>query len=157
MLAVMVFVTSIFAIGQDDYKMLELVYLKPYPGADLEAASKLMADHNKKFHAEKPYKASVWSNLTGSRVGTWTWVMYPASFSAYDNRPSGKEHDQDWEKVVGPYFELIANEYWKVDDKLTYEQAVAGTSSFDLGGWDDWRLPTIKEQYSLILFSGVVV
>lgn len=121
MLAVMVFVTSIFAIGQDDYKMLELVYLKPYPGADLEAASKAMADHNKKFHSESPYKASVWSNLTGSNVGTWTWVMYPASFSAYDNRPAGKDHDADWAKVVDPYFEVVANEYWKVDDKLTYE------------------------------------
>ncbi len=42
-----------------------------------------------------------------------------------------------------------------VNDKLTYAEAVAGASSFDLGGYDDWRLPTIKEQYSLILFNGV--
>lgn len=41
------------------------------------------------------------------------------------------------------------------DDKLTYEEAMAGASNFDLGAYDDWRLPTIKEQYSLILFSGV--
>jgi len=41
------------------------------------------------------------------------------------------------------------------DDKLTYDEAVAGASGFDLAGYDDWRLPTIKEQYSLILFSGV--
>ena len=40
-------------------------------------------------------------------------------------------------------------------DKRTYSQAVAGAGSFDLAGYDDWRLPTIKEQYSLILFSGV--
>ncbi len=40
-------------------------------------------------------------------------------------------------------------------DKMTYDEAVAGAESFDLAGYSDWRLPTIKEQYSLILFSGV--
>ncbi len=40
-------------------------------------------------------------------------------------------------------------------DKLTYAEAVAGTEDFNLAGYSDWRLPTIKEQYSLILFSGV--
>ncbi len=37
---------------------------------------------------------------------------------------------------------------------MTYEKAVANASSFNLAGYDDWRLPTIKELYSLILFSG---
>jgi hypothetical protein len=40
-------------------------------------------------------------------------------------------------------------------DKMTYEEAVAGAEDFELAGYDDWRLPTIKEQYSLIIFSGV--
>ncbi len=43
----------------------------------------------------------------------------------------------------------------EADDKMTYDEAVAGASTFNLGGYTDWRLPTIKEQYSLILFSGV--
>lgn len=40
-------------------------------------------------------------------------------------------------------------------DKKTYKQAVDGAASFNLNGYTDWRLPTIKEQYSLIIFSGV--
>lgn len=40
-------------------------------------------------------------------------------------------------------------------DKITYDEAVAGAENFNLAGFDDWRLPTIKEQYSLIIFSGV--
>jgi hypothetical protein len=45
---------------------------------------------------------------------------------------------------------------WQKDpgEKMTYQQAVAGAESFDLAGYDDWRLPTIKELYSLIQFSG---
>ncbi len=45
---------------------------------------------------------------------------------------------------------------WQQDpgDKMTYDEAVAGAASFSLAGYDDWRLPTIKELYSLILFSG---
>ena len=46
---------------------------------------------------------------------------------------------------------------WQRDpgDKMTWDEAVAGAAVFNLAGYDDWRLPTIKELYSLILFSGV--
>ena len=40
------------------------------------------------------------------------------------------------------------------DDKMTYDDALVGASSFKLAGYSDWRLPTIKELYSLIMFYG---
>ncbi len=42
-----------------------------------------------------------------------------------------------------------------VNDKLTFEAALDGAESFNLAGYDDWRLPTIKELYSLMNFQGV--
>jgi hypothetical protein len=45
-----------------------------------------------------------------------------------------------WQKAVG--------------DKMTFDEALAGEGAFSLANYNDWRLPTIKELYSLILFSG---
>jgi hypothetical protein len=45
-------------------------------------------------------------------------------------------------------------------DKLTYREArqrPAAMNAAKYGGYNDWRLPTIKELYSLIVFSGVDV
>lgn len=39
-------------------------------------------------------------------------------------------------------------------NKVTWDVALANASSFNLGGYDDWRLPTIKELYSLMDFNG---
>ena len=40
------------------------------------------------------------------------------------------------------------------DDKLTYDEILALPDSCTTGSYTDWRVPTIKEQYSLIVFSG---
>jgi hypothetical protein len=40
-------------------------------------------------------------------------------------------------------------------DKKGWEDAVVAATSFNLAGYTDWRLPTIKELYSLIDFSGI--
>ncbi len=40
--------------------------------------------------------------------------------------------------------------------KLSYEEAFIQAKSLSLGGHNDWRVPTIKELYSLIQFTGKV-
>ncbi len=40
------------------------------------------------------------------------------------------------------------------EDKMSYEEAMEYEDDFNLAGYTDWRLPSIKEMYSLIVFSG---
>lgn len=56
----------------------------------------------------------------------------------------------------GTITDNITGLMWQQDPgvKKTWDEAVAGASKFTLGGYTDWRLPTIKELYSLIEFSG---
>ena len=66
------------------------------------------------------------------------------------NRPSYKGNGD------GTVTDLNTGLMWQADPgaKMTFRQALAGASKCRLAGHRDWRLPTIKELYSLILFSG---
>jgi hypothetical protein len=71
-------------------------------------------------------------------------AQYQGNQPSYQDNGDGTVTDLNtglmWQKTPG--------------DKVTYDEAVAGADDFSLVGYDDWRLPTIKGLYSLILFSG---
>ena len=58
----------------------------------------------------------------------------------------------------GTITDLVTGLMWQqtpdLENKSTFAEALAGADSFSLGGYNDWRLPTIKELYSLIDFRG---
>ena len=57
----------------------------------------------------------------------------------------------------GTVTDLNTGLMWAQDpgDKVSYGEAVSNLSGFSLGGYTDWRLPTITELYTLMDFSGV--
>jgi hypothetical protein len=57
----------------------------------------------------------------------------------------------------GTITDNITGLMWQRDPgaKMTWDEAVDGADSFELAEYDDWRLPTVKELYSLIEFSGI--
>jgi hypothetical protein len=56
----------------------------------------------------------------------------------------------------GTITDLVSGLMWQRDPgaKKTFIEALSGASTLTLGGYNDWRLPTIKELYSLIEFTG---
>ena len=66
------------------------------------------------------------------------------------NQPSYEDNGD------GTVSDLVTGLMWQqvMDEKMTYEQAVAYANECRLGGYDDWRIPSIKELFSLILYTG---
>lgn len=86
-------------------------------------------------------------------------IVYPASGASFFGQDAQYQGAQPAyrDNGDGTVTDLVTRLMWQKDpgQKKTYEEAVAGASACRVGGHHDWRLPTIKELYSLILFSGV--
>jgi len=117
-LIVMLAAVLSFSMAQD-YSMYETQYLKVHPGKTSELLEALAA-HNKKFHSSGPYTANVWSVYTGPYSGQLVWAMGPCTFTDLDKRPSGDDHDKDWEDNVTSQAEVGLSEYWRLSPSLSH-------------------------------------
>jgi len=79
---------------------------------------------------------------------------YPGNIPSYTDNGNGTITDNItglmWEKSPERNGDGNIDYY----DKMTYATALASASSCNTGGYTDWRLPSIKEQYSLIMYYG---
>jgi hypothetical protein len=78
-----------------------------------------------------------------------------ATFNGQDAQYIGNQADYR-DNGDGTVTDLVTGLMWQQNpgEKMTYSEAAAGADDFALAGYDDWRLPTVKELYSLILFDG---
>lgn len=81
-------------------------------------------------------------------------AQYPGNTPKYVDNGDGTITDMVTGLMWSKSPDLNGDGEINVSDKRTYSEALDGAVSFNLGGYDDWRLPTIKELYSLIMFSG---
>lgn len=81
-------------------------------------------------------------------------AQYSGNTPTYVNNGDGTITDMVTGLMWSQTTDLNGDGNIDASDKLTYEEALNSASSFNLAGYTDWRLPTIKELYSLILFSG---
>lgn len=77
-------------------------------------------------------------------------AFYGQDAQYYGTQPSYQDNGD------GTITDLNTGLMWVKDpgDKMTYYQAIEGVDSFNLAGYDDWRVPSIKELYSLMDFRG---
>ncbi len=90
-----------------------------------------------------------------NNTGAMTWPAKGAAFHGQDAQYAGLQPTYR-NNGDGTINDLITGLMWTQVPaaRKTYPQAVQGASKCTTGGYSDWRLPAIKELYSLILFSG---
>ncbi len=85
-------------------------------------------------------------------------ISYPKpgqAFFGQDAHHAGHEPSYK-DNGDGTITDQVTGLIWTADpgEKVTLARALAGAQRCRVGGYDDWRLPSIKELYSLILFTG---
>ncbi|CDF79468.1 conserved hypothetical protein (DUF1566) [Formosa agariphila KMM 3901] len=85
--------------------------------------------------------------ITASGVGD---AFYGQDATYMGNQPSYTDNGD------GTVTDNVTGLIWQqnMGDKMSYADAVAFVETFNLGGYSDWRIPTIKELYSLSNFTG---
>jgi len=136
---------------ENDYKMYQMIYLKPKTDK-LKELGDAMKAHNKTFHNEKPYTAHIWMAGSGPHTGEWVWVMGPLTYTDLDSRPDTKEHLEDWRDNIMPHLKGVSEgEYWKYDEKVSHspEGSFSGKeiwTMYDIKPFEGYRFTALLEK-----------
>ncbi len=79
---------------------------------------------------------------------------YPGNVPKYVDNGDGTVTDMVTGLMWQSSFDHNRDGEINYDDKVTYSELLELVDTVSTGGYTDWRLPTIKELYSLIMFSG---
>ena len=96
-------------------------------------------------------QTNCYGNTTVISPPTSAQPFYGQDAQLYGNQPTYRDNGD------GTISDLNTGLMWTKarGTKITWAAAVAGATTNRTGGYADWRMPTIKELYSLILFTGV--
>jgi hypothetical protein len=106
--------------AQTDYEQWECSYVRVKP-ANTAMYEKGLIAHNKKFHAADPYKVHVFDVISGPNSGGYFIALGSVTWTELSGRPSGTEHDTDWDQHVQPFVDGDGETmYWRRDNELKY-------------------------------------
>ncbi len=151
-----VFTQSASALESEQSEDEPDVYL---PVVTAEAASSSLTSPIPDTGQESCYDVSG-SQITCPASGESTFgqdANYEGLTPSYQDNGDGTVTDLNTGLMWQQSPERDGNNTINAADKLTYNEAVAAATASSLAGYDDWRLPTITELYSLIDFSGLDV
>ena len=80
---------------------------------------------------------------------------YPGNVPSYTDNGDGTVTDNVTGLMWSKSPDLNGDGIIDYDDKISLEESEQFIKEFALAGYTDWRIPTIKELYSLIDFSGI--
>lgn len=80
---------------------------------------------------------------------------YPGNVPSYTDNGDGTITDNVTGLMWSKSLDLNGDGIINYDDKISFEESEQFIKEFALAGYTDWRIPTIKELYSLIDFSGI--
>jgi hypothetical protein len=120
---------------------ISIIFIIPVVGFSLETPTYTVVDTGQKsYFSDKAYiKKPKYGNSYFGQDSN-----YLGNQSNYRNNQNGTITDNNtklmWQKSIS--------------NKLTWQEAVSYANNSNLAGFSDWRIPTIKELYSLIDFRG---
>ena len=99
--------------------------------------------------------SSVVSTITSGDDFYGQNANYPGLEPSYTTNGDGTVTDNNTGLMWTQSLDLNGDGKIDYDDKLMLADALDFSENLTIGGHDDWRIPTIKELYSLIEFNGI--